>query len=551
MKKTDKNSAITSLAIFIAIVIIINIISLRVFFRIDCSKGKIYSLSQASKTAIKNLEDRLTVKAYFTSDLPPDLANVRRYTKDLLDEYKNYSNGKFRFEFIDPKDENKLKEEAQKNGVPPVNVQMRKSDKLEVLQAYLGLVFSYNDKTEAIPLVQESRGLEYEITKAINKIASINLPSIAFYGLTPDIPPNDPRMMWFMQQQQDRYQHAKESIRQNYEMVNTDLNSPIDPSASTLVFSGVVDSLTVEQLYHLDQFIMSGKNVLFFQDRVNADLQTQNAQSINSNIFDFLAHYGVKIQDNLVMDAVNTKVNVQTRQGIFSVNTPMDYPFFPLSNDINKKHPVVSQLGNLQFIFVSEIDTTNIASNVTFTPLIYTSKSTAVTPGPRYNIYVQQFQDKGWMNRLQPIRRTVGGAYEGFYTSFFADKDIPFKGPDFISEGFAKLIVVPDMDFISSQGAGNNPTNMDFLLNAVDYLSNNEALIALRSREAVYKPLNVEKLLKVDELTPEGKEKKIARTQRFIRVTNIILPSILLVLFGLFWYRREIDRRRRIKEIYE
>ena len=549
MKKIDKNSTITSLTVFIAIIVIINIISLRVFVRLDFSKGKIYSLSDASKTAIKQLEDRLTVKAYFTSDLPPDLANVRRYTRDLLDEYKNYSNGKFKFEFIDPKDENKLKEEAQKNGVPPVNVQVRKSDRMEVQQAYLGLVFHYNDKTESIPLVQESRGLEYEITKAINKISSFGMPIVAFYGLTPDIP-DDPRMRFFMQQQ-DRYQHAKEAIRQNYEMVNTDLTSPIDSNASTLVFSGVVDSLTTQQLYHLDQFIMSGKNVIVFQDRVNADLQSQQAHSIQSNIFDFLEHYGIKIIDNLVLDAQNSKVNVQTRQGFFSVSTPMDYPFFPISNDVNKKHPIVSQLGNLQFIFVSEIDTTNIIPNVYFTPLIYTSSSSGVMPGPRYNIYVQQFQERTWMNRLQPIRRTLGGLYEGMFSSYFAEINAPFKSNDFIQEGFSKIIVVPDMDFISSQGAGQNATNMNFLLNSVDYLSNNAALIALRSREAVYKPLNVEKLLKIEELTPEGKEKKIARTQRFIRYTNILLPSILLIIFGLFWYRREIERRRRIKELYE
>ena len=549
MKKTDKNSAITSIAIFIAIVIVINIISLRVFFRLDFSKGKIYSLSNASKSAIRQLEDRLTVKAYFTTDLPPDLANVRRYTRDLLDEYRNYSNGRFRFEFVDPKDDNRLKQEAQQNGVPPVNVQVRKSDRMEVQQAYLGLVFHYDGKTETIPLVQESRGLEYEITKAISKIAALSQTNVAFYGLTPDMP-TDPRMRFFMQQQ-DRYQHVKESIGQNYDLVNTDLSSPIDANVSTLVFSGVVDSLSVQQLYHLDQFLMQGKNVLFFQDKVNADLQTQQAQTIDSNIFDLLRHYGINIMDNLIIDNSSTQVSVQQRQGIFTVNTPMQYPFFPLSHDINKRQPIVQQLSNLQFIYVSELDTTNISSHVLFTPLIFTSNSSGTVPGPRYNINIQQFQDRSWQNRLTNTRRTLAGLYEGLFTSYFADQNVPFKDQSFIEEGYSKIIVVPDMDFISSQGAGTNPSNMNFLMNAVDFLSNNESLIALRSREVINKPLNVEKLLKVDELTPEGKDKKIARTQRFIKYSNILLPSILLVLFGLFRFKSEIERRKRIKDIYE
>jgi ABC-type uncharacterized transport system involved in gliding motility auxiliary subunit len=176
MIKLDKKTAMTNLLIFVAVVFVINLISLNLFFRLDFSKGSVYSLSKASKSALKQLEDRMLVKAYFTEDLPPQFASIRRYTRDLLEEYKNASGGKFRYEFIDPKDENKLREDAQKGGVFPVNINVRENDRMEVRQAYLGLVLNYNDKMEPIPLVQETRGLEYEITKAITKIASLGIP---------------------------------------------------------------------------------------------------------------------------------------------------------------------------------------------------------------------------------------------------------------------------------------------------------------------------------------------------------------------------------------
>jgi gliding-associated putative ABC transporter substrate-binding component GldG len=548
MKRLDKQTAMTNLLIYIAAIVIINLISLNLFFRLDFSKGKIYSLSNASKTAVRQLEDRLVIKAYFTTELPPELANVRRYTRDLLEEYKNYAGSKFRYEFIDPKDENKLKEEAQKSGVPPHNIQVRKSDRLEVQQAYLGLVFHYDGRTETIPLVQESRGLEYEITKTINKVASLGTDKVAFYGLTPDVP-DDPRMRFFYQQQ-DRFQQAKESIRQNYELVNATLTDPIPNDVSVLVFSGVVDSLTTTQLYHLDQFLMNGKNVLFFQDRVSASLQTQQAQAINSNIFDFLKHFGVNILDNLVMDAKSGQVNVQQRQGIFTVNTPMQNPFIPITNDINKRHPIVSQLSNIQFLYVSEIDSTNIAPDIKVTPLIYSSDQSGSVSGPYYNISINQFTDKAWINRLTQKHKILAALYEGRFTSYFADKS--FRQGDFIPETYnGKLIVVPNMSFIDSQGAGNNQSNQDFLMNAVDYLSTNQALIALRSREVVNKPLKIERLVNVEELIPEAREKKMNSMRNFVKFANIILPSLLLLLYGFFRYKQEINRRKRIKEIYE
>jgi len=537
----------TNLVVFIAIIVVINLISLNLFFRVDFSKGKIYSLSRSSKDSIHQIEDRLIIKAYFTQELPPQFASIRRYTKDLLEEYKNVANGKLRYEFIDPKNEDRLREEAQKAGVYPVNIQVRENDRMEVKQAYLGLAFYYNDKVETIPLVQETRGLEYEITKTINKIASLGSSKVAFYGLTPDIP-SDPRMRFFMQQQ-DPFQNAKETIRENYELIPADLKNKIPDDIQTLIFSGVVDSLETIELYNIDQFLMQGKSMVIFQDRVNANLQTQQAENINSNFFDLLRHYDIKIMDNLILDNKSGNVSVQERRGIFSVNTPMQYPFFPISNDVNKRSSVVSQLSNLQFIYVSEIDTTNINPDLHFTPLIYTSNQSGAARGPRYNIGIQQFQDKNWMNQLNNNKKVLAGLYEGLFTSYFNDSSL--KDSDFIEQNYTKIILVPDMDFINSQAGGQNESNMNFLMNAIDYLSSNQALIELRSREVINKPLLVEKMFKTDGLSPEDVAQKVNRTRNFLKFANILLPSFLLIGYGLLRYKKEINRRKRIQEIYE
>ena len=541
---------LTNLLIFLAAVIILNLISLNLFFRLDFSKGRVYSLSPSSKATVRQLEDRMIVKAYFTEKLPPQFASIRRYTRDILEEYKTASNGKFRYEFINPTDENKLKEEAQRSGVPPVNVQVRENDRIEVREAFLGLVFHYNGKTETIPLVQETRGLEYEITKAINKIAAIDRNRVAFFGLTPDVP-EDPWMRLFMQNQ-DRYQHAKETIRQNYELIEANLNDPIPADVKTLVFTGVVDSLSTHQIYNIDQFLMRGNNILLFQDRAMTDLQNQTAFTIHSNIFDLLSHYGIYIHDNLVMDVNSAQINMQTRQGIFTVNTPVQYPFFPISNTVNQEQPIVSQLSQLQFLFVSEIESSYTPPDVNFTPLIFSSDQSATSPGPNYNIGIHQFMERNnYINRLREGRKVLSALYEGKFSSYFRQGD-PGFGSGFISEtNNGKIIVLPSMDFISSTGAAQNPSNMNFLMNAIDYLSDNQALIALRSREVINKPLQIEKIVNIAGLDPIEAEKKMNKTRNSVKYTNIVLPSLLLVAFGLIKIRAEKIRRKRIKEIYE
>jgi ABC-type uncharacterized transport system involved in gliding motility auxiliary subunit len=359
--------------------------------------------------------------------------------------------------------------------------------------------------------------------------------------------------MRFFMQQRDKYQDAKESIRQNYELVNTTLLDPIPQDVTTLVFSGAVDSLSVQQLYNIDQFLMKGKNILFFQDRAFVTINNLESQPIHSNIFDLLNHYGVKIVDNLVLDAKSGSLNVPTMQGWFQINTQVQYPFIPISNSVNKSSPIVSQLSDIQFLFVSEIDSTNVAGGVKITPLIYSSDNSSTNAGPYYNIYINQFMmgNKDWMNNLTQKGKILSALYEGNFRSYFADKDVRF-GSDFIAESpNGKIVAVADMDFIDSQGVGSNISNKNFLMNAVDYLSNNTGLITLRSREVINKPLKIERLVNTEGLTQEVKDKKEQRARNFIKVTNIILPSLLLILYGFYRYKSEINRRKRIREIYE
>ena len=151
MRKNDrKTQTLIRLGIVLAILILLNIVSVRWFGRIDMTANGQFTLADASKRLMQSLDDKVTVKAYFTEDLPAPYNNHRRMLLDQLNEYRAYSKGNFQFEFIDPSGE-KGEKEAQQQGIGPVQVQVVKEDKFEVKRAYMGLVFLYEDRKEVLP----------------------------------------------------------------------------------------------------------------------------------------------------------------------------------------------------------------------------------------------------------------------------------------------------------------------------------------------------------------------------------------------------------------
>ena len=177
MGAQNKKSFLTYIGIVVAILIIVNIVSRNMFFRWDLTENKMYSLSDSSKSVVGKIDDRLTMKVYFSDNLPGEYGNNRRYLQDILEEYVAYSNGNIHFELI-PDDE-KMQENAQKSGIQPVQLQVIENDNLEVKRVYMGMVFLYEDAQETIPVIQTTTGLEYDITTKIKKLVDTNKETLA------------------------------------------------------------------------------------------------------------------------------------------------------------------------------------------------------------------------------------------------------------------------------------------------------------------------------------------------------------------------------------
>lgn len=166
------------LSIYLVIIVLINVAGMTLFFRMDLTENRIYSISEASKTVVSTLSEPLTINVFFTKNLPAPYNNTERYLHDLLEEYAIHATSHFNYRFydvspeaegIDPRalENQKL---ANNYGIHPVQIQVFEEDEVKFKKAYMGLVLIHGDMVERIPTITAINGIEYKLTTAIQKL---------------------------------------------------------------------------------------------------------------------------------------------------------------------------------------------------------------------------------------------------------------------------------------------------------------------------------------------------------------------------------------------
>ena len=164
--------------IYLIVIILINLAGITLFFRLDLTKNKIYSISKASKTVVSTLSEPLTIKVFFTKDLPAPHNTTEQYLHDLLAEYAIYANRYFNYGFYDVSpDEGDISETTRENqklannyGIHPIQIQAVEKDEVKFKRAYMGLVIIHGDLIDRLTTITTTDGLEYQLTTAIQKL---------------------------------------------------------------------------------------------------------------------------------------------------------------------------------------------------------------------------------------------------------------------------------------------------------------------------------------------------------------------------------------------
>ncbi len=151
----------------IVIIVLVNLVGIFLYFRVDLTANNAYSLSRVSKNVVSSLEEPLTIKVFFSKDLPAPYNAVSRYLADLLEEYSQRGARNFRYEFVDVE---KSRDAAADFGVHPVQIREIKNDRVSARNAFMGIAVVHGDLIETIPSITEPEGVEYRITTLMQKM---------------------------------------------------------------------------------------------------------------------------------------------------------------------------------------------------------------------------------------------------------------------------------------------------------------------------------------------------------------------------------------------
>lgn len=534
--------------------------------RIDLTKEKRFSLSPSTKRVLANLDDQVQIDVYLTGDLSAGFKKLSIASEELLSEFKEYGKTNIQYRFVKPGEglpdtlRYAVYDSLVKMGVKTFNNQVtaKEGDEKTERLIFPAAMVMYGDRKIPVDLISGKSGmdeesslnysealLEFKFADAIDKLTRKQLPVVAYAAGNGE--PLNPTV-------RDLF----ETLSHNYRFGVIDVKHGIldaDTINALLIVKPSLPFSETEKL-KIDQFVMHGGNVIWFIDKLYAEMDSLlRAQADfvafdkNLNLDDILFKYGVRINGDLLQDLKCAKQPLVVGQmGDKPQIERLPFPYYPLLSSPST-HPVAKNLDDVLSIFPASIDTVK-APGIQKTILLASDTNSRTLSTPAI-VTLQSVKTEDDLRYFNKSYVPVAVLLEGKFTSLFANrltselKDSleAFSAKPFLPSGEkeGKQIVVSDGDIVTnviSESKGAMPmgmqqyenyqfANKEFLMNSVDYIVNPNGVLETRSKDITLRLLDKQKIL----------------TQKTMwQFINIVLPVLLVVLFGwLYQVKRKRD----------
>lgn len=510
-----------------AVLVALNVLATPLVVRWDLTADRQYTLGAATRNVIASLKNPITIKVFFSQEVPVELVGVRQDVADLVAEYQRLGRGKVMVEFSDPGQDPDAIREAAQLGVPEVEFNTRGVKKLEISRGYAGLAVRYLKNAAPIPIIDATTNLEYDLTLAIRRLTRERPPRLGVATAHGEL--LDPEI--------------RQILSDEYEVVDATLGAgKVEPAGlDGLLVAGPTQPFTDADLFALDQYVMGGGALIALVDGVTIDEQTSSASANPGHLNRMLAAYGVTVNANIVADPLTAEILPFSTNNNRVVRIP--YPAWPRFvhttrtawSGLDTRHPITARLGSILLPWPSSLDikTTDPAVNVA---MLAQSSPQAVTFAAQQQpvFLAPQALDPATGANKGP--QAVVVLVQGKLKSAFAGHPLPqevtvSQDEVKLSADAASVLVVGNSRFLNMQLINNYraPENLYLVQNGLDALLQDSSLIAIRSRSGINRPLKP---------IPD-------QTALAIRYGNIVGGSVLVAVAGLLamLLRRRNTRR--------
>ena len=561
-----KKNTLIGLLIALIAVIVVNIISSFLFFRIDLTKDKRHSLSKGTIEMLNNLEDRVYIRVYLKGkDQPADYQIFAKQVEQVLQDFRSYSKNVY-FEFIDPlegkttEEVNSILGEFVKKGLDPIPVSREDANGYSTHMVIPGAIISYRDHEYPTKLVVADPAgsnwmqysieeLEYNLVAPIRRLLKTEKPNVAFLDGHGEL--DFWNTCWVGMRLQRFYNVSRITLDGK---INSLRNISIEDSVKQTLRLGnnKYDVLIIAQptqpfkeydKYIIDQFIMRGGKVLWLIDNTTASLDSlQNSPEFFATprslyINDLLFTYGVRINPNLIQDLSCLPIPQQV--GMIGDQPQFKLMAFPYCLDIVNfgEHPIVRNIKEIKSEFAGSIDLVGKNADLKRTMLMCSSERSKLVPTPSIvtlKVGVAQPNPQEFAFRNLPIAVLVEGEFESAFKGILPVEFDTIKELDFRPKSeYTRQIFVSDGDIIRNpfDRKRNQPypagydiytrkmyDNTEFIVNCVNYLCADDDLLQLRSKTFRIGSLNKE---------------KVRGHKTLLSTLNIIVPLAIIAIMGV------------------
>jgi gliding-associated putative ABC transporter substrate-binding component GldG len=547
--------------IIIVAIVLINYLASVFHQRIDLTNEKRFTISTPVKKILKNIDQKMEINIFLRGDLPAGFKKLSISTQELLQEFKEYSNGNIHFKIISadekiPGTETTYADTLSSLGIAPINLKVQLKEGEQSQYIFPAAIVNYQNKIQPVNLYTGSSSfitapelnsaealLEFNFANAIEKIIDNKKPMVAYaVGNGEPIGP-------------EVYDLVENVLKKNYRLFMMDIEKePVIPDTfKLLIIVKPTLTFTDAEKIKIDQYVMHGGKLLCFIDRLEAEtdsLQIKNeviAYDRNLNLQDLFFKYGIRINPDLLMD-------LQCDFLPFSVNGKDQFEFlhwnyFPLFE--SKQNSVINKnLGLVAGRFVNTIDTVS-SPGIKKTILLNSSANSKTIETPAL-ISGAENRNAAVDAAFNKSNLIAGVLLEGKFTSLYKNRvsrnqmdSLSYYGSTFQTENINdnKMIIISDGDIVLNQvykgqllPMGVNSytvgtqyeyqfANRQFVENCIQYLVDNANLNEAKSKDYQLRLLD---------------PKKTNEQRDFWEILNLALPVFLIIIFGFIyqWWRK-------------
>ncbi|AXT20320.1 gliding motility-associated ABC transporter substrate-binding protein GldG [Flavobacteriaceae bacterium AU392] len=535
----------------------LNIFTQSAYGRYDLTQDKRYTLSEASYNIIKDVDSPIIIDVFLEGEgFPSNIRRLQAETRQLLEEFAD-KNKNVKYSFINPLEDADVRDQNLKllndSGLTPMMLTVQENGRTSQEPIIPWALATYNGQRIEIPLIknklnasQESliqssvQHLEYAFSDGFSKLIFSKQKKVAILKGNGQL--EDRYLANFLTTLGDYYFIAPFTL----DSVSSAPQNTLDKlkDFDLIISAKPTEAFSETEKLVLDQYAMNGGKSLWLVDKIAIDkdsLLNDEGSNIaiarDLNLTDFFFKYGVRINPVLVNDVYSDPINLAIGEGSEAQFQPIQWQYSPLSSG-NGNHAITTNLDLVRLDFANQIDT--LKNEVSKTILLKSSPLSKLTGTPRI-ISIEEGTSKP-----DPSTYTNTGNHnlavllEGEFTSVYNNRVKPFQFSETKNKSTTtKMIVVADGDIIKNEVGRNGPlelgfnrltgnvyANKEFLLNAINYLLDDNGLINIRTKEVAIAHLNPELI--------------IAQKTKW-QIINIALPLLLLVVFGLSFnfYRKK------------